>query len=74
MQNIAKYLASGIGPYELSSIQNKMFSRDCSSYFMDFFCNICMDNIKRRCIPERDQNSICNLATHHHMVVTLEEF
>ena len=58
--DIANYLASGIVPYELSSIQKKKFFRDCRSYYWDepLLFKICVDNMIRRCIPEKDQPSV----------------
>nr|XP_009604937.1 uncharacterized protein LOC104099593 [Nicotiana tomentosiformis] len=58
--NIANYLASGIVPYDLSSVQKKKCFRDCRIYFWDepYFYRICLDNMIRRCIPEIDQSSV----------------
>ncbi|XP_070005140.1 uncharacterized protein [Nicotiana sylvestris] len=58
--DIANYLASGIVPYDLSSIKKKKFSRDCRSYYWDepLLFKICVDNMIWRCIPEKDQPSI----------------
>ncbi|XP_070032686.1 uncharacterized protein [Nicotiana tomentosiformis] len=58
--HIANYLASGIDPYDLSSVQKKKFFRDCHMYYLDEPClfKICVDNMIRRCIPEIDQSSI----------------
>ncbi|XP_070055106.1 uncharacterized protein [Nicotiana tomentosiformis] len=58
--DVSNYLASGIVPYELSSIQKKKFFRDCRSYYWDepLLFRICVDNMIRRCIPEKDQPSV----------------
>ncbi|XP_070057101.1 uncharacterized protein [Nicotiana tomentosiformis] len=58
--DIANYLASSIVPYELSSIQKKIFFRDCRAYYWDepILFKICVDNMIRRCIPEKDQPSV----------------
>ncbi|XP_070020898.1 uncharacterized protein [Nicotiana sylvestris] len=58
--DIANYLASGIFPYDLSSVQKKKFFRDCRMYYWDapYLFRICVDNMIRRCIPEIDQYSI----------------
>jgi len=58
--DIANYLASGIVPYDLSSVQKKKFFRDCHMYYWDepYLFRICVDNMIRRCIPEIDQSSV----------------
>ncbi|XP_070009496.1 uncharacterized protein [Nicotiana sylvestris] len=58
--DIDNYLASGIVPHKLSSIQKKKFFRDCRCYYWDepLLFKICVDNMIRRCIPEKDQNSV----------------
>ncbi|XP_070008315.1 uncharacterized protein [Nicotiana sylvestris] len=58
--DIANYLASGIVPYDLSSVQKKKFFCDCRMYYWDepYLFRICIDNMIRRCIPEIDQSSI----------------
>ncbi|XP_070032597.1 uncharacterized protein [Nicotiana tomentosiformis] len=57
---IANYLASGIVPYDLSSVQKKKFFRDSHKYYWDepYLFRICVDNMIRRCIPEIDQSSV----------------
>ncbi|XP_075084853.1 uncharacterized protein LOC142168092 [Nicotiana tabacum] len=57
---IANYLASGIAPFELYSIQKKKFFRDCRAYYWDepLLLKIYIDNMIWRCIPEKDQPSI----------------
>ncbi|XP_019241627.1 PREDICTED: uncharacterized protein LOC109221619 [Nicotiana attenuata] len=56
----ANYLASDIVPYDMSSVQNKKFFRDCRIYYWDepYLFRICVDNMVRRCIPKIDQSSI----------------
>ncbi|XP_070043053.1 uncharacterized protein [Nicotiana tomentosiformis] len=58
--DIANYLASGIVPYDLSSIQKKKFFHDCRIYYWDetYLFRIFVDNMIRRCIPEIDQSYI----------------
>ncbi|XP_070039098.1 uncharacterized protein [Nicotiana tomentosiformis] len=58
--DIANYLASGIVPYDLSSVQKKKFFRDYYMYYWDepYLFKICVDNMIRRCIPEIDQSSV----------------
>ncbi|XP_070049687.1 uncharacterized protein [Nicotiana tomentosiformis] len=58
--DIANYLASSIVPYELSSIQKKMFFLDCRAFYWDepLLFKICVDNMIRRYIPEKDQPSV----------------
>ncbi|XP_019246440.1 PREDICTED: uncharacterized protein LOC109226091 [Nicotiana attenuata] len=58
--DIANYLASGIVPYEFSSMQKKKFLRDSRMYFWDkpYLFNICIDNMIRMCIPVMDQASV----------------
>ncbi|XP_070023444.1 uncharacterized protein [Nicotiana sylvestris] len=58
--DIANYLASGIVPYDLFSVQKKKFFRDYRMYYWDepYLFRICVDNMIRRCIPEIDQSSI----------------
>lgn len=58
--DIANYLASGIDPYELSSVQKKRFYRDCCNYYWDepHLFRIYIDNMIRRCVPEIEQFSI----------------
>ncbi|XP_075103641.1 uncharacterized protein LOC142178215 [Nicotiana tabacum] len=58
--DIANYLASGIVPYELSSIQKKTFFHDCLAYYWDepLLFKISVDNMIRRCILEKDQPSV----------------
>ncbi|XP_033510129.2 uncharacterized protein LOC142167162 [Nicotiana tabacum] len=50
--DIANYLASGIVPYDLSSVQKKKFFCDCRMYFWDepYLFRICVNNIIWRCI------------------------
>lgn len=65
--DIANYLASGIVPYELSSIQKKKFFRGCRSYYWNepLLFKIYVDNMIRRCIPEKDQSFVlqaCNAS------------
>ncbi|XP_070010052.1 uncharacterized protein [Nicotiana sylvestris] len=58
--DFANYLASGIVPYDLSSVQKKKFYRDCRMYYWDepYLLRICVDNMIRRCVPEIEQSSI----------------
>ncbi|XP_070019781.1 uncharacterized protein [Nicotiana sylvestris] len=58
--DIANYLACGIIPHDLSSIQKKKKFCDCRAYYWDepLLFKICVDNMIRRCIPEQDQPSI----------------
>ncbi|XP_070037270.1 uncharacterized protein [Nicotiana tomentosiformis] len=58
--DIANYMARGIVPYDLSSVQKKKFFRNCHMYYWDepYLFRICVDNMIRRCIPEIDQSSI----------------
>ncbi|XP_075099026.1 uncharacterized protein LOC142175918 [Nicotiana tabacum] len=57
---IVNYLASGIVPHDLSSLQKKKFFRDCHMYFWDkpYLFRIFIDNMIRRCILEIDQASV----------------
>ncbi|XP_075096174.1 uncharacterized protein LOC142174286 [Nicotiana tabacum] len=45
--DFANYLACGIVPYDLSSVQKKMFYRDCRMYYWDepYLFRICVDNM-----------------------------
>nr|XP_016453532.1 PREDICTED: uncharacterized protein LOC107777883 [Nicotiana tabacum] len=63
--DIANYMASGIVPYDLSSVQKKKFFRDCRMYFWDepYLFRICLANMIQRCIPEIDQSSILQMHT-----------
>ncbi|XP_070014876.1 uncharacterized protein [Nicotiana sylvestris] len=56
----ANYLASGIVPYDLSSVQKKFFYRDCRMYYWDepYLFRICVDNMIRMCVPEIEQSSV----------------
>ncbi|XP_070022776.1 uncharacterized protein [Nicotiana sylvestris] len=56
----ANYLASGIIPYDLSSVQKKIFYRNCRMYYWDepYLFRICVDNMIRRCVPEIEQSSV----------------
>ncbi|XP_075083745.1 uncharacterized protein LOC142167780 [Nicotiana tabacum] len=58
--DIANYLASGIVPYDLSSMQKKKFFRDCRMYLWDepYLFRICLDNMIQRCILEIDQSFV----------------
>ncbi|XP_070002336.1 uncharacterized protein [Nicotiana sylvestris] len=58
--DFANYLASGIVPYDLSSVQKKKFYCDCCMYYWDepYMFRICVDNMIRRCIPEIEQSSV----------------
>ncbi|XP_070005075.1 uncharacterized protein [Nicotiana sylvestris] len=58
--DFANYLASGIVPYDLSSVQKKKFYRDCRIYYWDetYLFRICVDNMIWRCLPEIEQSSI----------------
>ncbi|XP_075099534.1 uncharacterized protein LOC142176304 [Nicotiana tabacum] len=58
--DFANYLACGIVPNDLSSVQKKMFYRDCRTYYWDepYLFRICVDNMIRRCVPEIEQSSV----------------
>nr|XP_009803437.1 PREDICTED: uncharacterized protein LOC104248807 [Nicotiana sylvestris] len=58
--DIENYLARGIVPYDLSSVQKKKFFQDCRMYYWDepYLFWICVDNMIRRCIPDIDKSSI----------------
>ncbi|XP_019242078.1 PREDICTED: uncharacterized protein LOC109222134 [Nicotiana attenuata] len=58
--DITNYLACGIVPHDLSSIQKKKFFRDCRVYYWDepLLFKICVDNMIWRCIPEQDRPSV----------------
>ncbi|XP_070003034.1 uncharacterized protein [Nicotiana sylvestris] len=58
--DFANYLACGIVPYDLSSIQKKKFYRDCCMYYWDepYLFRICVDNMIRRCVPEIEQSFV----------------
>ncbi|XP_070017754.1 uncharacterized protein [Nicotiana sylvestris] len=77
--DFANYLASGIVPYDLSSMQRKKFYRDCRMYYWDepYLFRICVDNMIQRCVPEIEQSSVLkgynecqqteNIYRHHEM-------
>ncbi|XP_070002906.1 uncharacterized protein [Nicotiana sylvestris] len=58
--NFANYLASGIVPYDLSSVQKEKFYRGYCMYYWDepYLFRICVDNMIRRCVPEIEQSSV----------------
>ncbi|XP_075096476.1 uncharacterized protein LOC142174555 [Nicotiana tabacum] len=58
--DFSNYLASGIVPHDLSSIQRKRFFRESRQYYWDepYLFRICLDNMIRRCVPEIEQFSI----------------
>ncbi|XP_070020107.1 uncharacterized protein [Nicotiana sylvestris] len=58
--DFANYLASGIVPYDLSSVQKKKFYRNCHMYYWDepYMFRICVDNMIRRCVPEIEQSFV----------------
>ncbi|XP_070015709.1 uncharacterized protein [Nicotiana sylvestris] len=58
--DFANYLACGIVPYDLSSIQKKRFYCDCRMYYWDepYLFRICVDNMIQRCVPEIEQSSV----------------
>ncbi|XP_070025225.1 uncharacterized protein [Nicotiana sylvestris] len=58
--DLANYLASGIVPHDLSSVQRKRFFRESRLYYWDesYLFRICLDNMIRRCVSEIEQSSI----------------
>uniref|UniRef100_A0A1U7X9A8 Uncharacterized protein LOC104236472 n=2 Tax=Nicotiana sylvestris TaxID=4096 RepID=A0A1U7X9A8_NICSY len=58
--DFANYLASGIVPHNLSSVQRKRFFHESRQYYWDepYLFRICLDNMIRRCIPEIKQFSV----------------
>ncbi|XP_070015902.1 uncharacterized protein [Nicotiana sylvestris] len=58
--DFANYLASGIVPHDLSSVQRKRFFRESGQYYWDepYLFRICLDNMIRRCVPEIEQFSV----------------
>ena len=56
--DFANYLASGIVPHDLSSVQRKRFFRESCQYYWDepYMFRICLDNMI--CIPEIEQFSV----------------
>ena len=67
--DLANYLASGIVPHDLSSVQRKRFFRESRLYYWDepYLFRICLDNMIRRCVSEIEQSSIlqaCHASTY----------
>ncbi|XP_070003495.1 uncharacterized protein [Nicotiana sylvestris] len=58
--DFANYLASGIVPYDLSSMQKKKVYCDCRMYYWDepYLFRICDDNMIWRCVPKIEQYSV----------------
>ncbi|XP_075076478.1 uncharacterized protein LOC142163123 [Nicotiana tabacum] len=58
--DFANYMASGIVPHDLSSVQRKRFFRESRQYYWDepYLFRICLDNMIRRCVPEIEQFSV----------------
>ncbi|XP_075111859.1 uncharacterized protein LOC142181998 [Nicotiana tabacum] len=58
--DFANYLACGIVPHDLSSVQKKTFYHDCRMYYWDepYLFRIYVDNMIQRCVPEIEQSSV----------------
>ncbi|XP_070022034.1 uncharacterized protein [Nicotiana sylvestris] len=58
--DFANYLASGIVPHDLSSVQRKRFFHESRQYYWDepYLFRICLDNMIRRFVPEIEKFSV----------------